>query len=150
MQPRHLCCSHVLLIQHDENQAFHHWQSTMNSGVQAFVQCRMEEAKNYLNAALEIAMLRFACPANQSFSALQLIKPSEFLCEIYLCEENVTNASMVLSAVNELIHTRDVPCDQCDLSVLESMETKIQNKRRMEKPKAMNNYGFASASNSLH
>lgn len=150
MQLRHLCCSHALLIQNDEQQAYHHWQSTMHSGIQAFVQCRMEEAKNYLSAALEIAMIRFSGGDNESFTVLQLIKPSEFLCQIYLCEENTAGASMVLRAIREIITSRDLPCDESDNAVLENIASKIDQKKHVERPQRINSFSFANASSSLH
>ena len=150
MQPKHICCSHALIIQHDEKQAFHHWQSTMSSGVQAFIQCRMEDAKNYFNAALEIAFLRSGCVSNEFFVVAQLVKPAEFLVEVYLCEENIRGASMVMLAVKEIVESCRLQCTTDEQESIDMLNCKIEDKRAKASPFSGRVIRFPNARQQIH
>lgn len=87
----HLCPLHTQIIKNSEVEALTTWKKLMQSAVVAFSQCRVEAAKTYFSASLEVTLMRLS-QTNVQISATHLLKPVHFLCEIYLSEDQSDSA----------------------------------------------------------
>lgn len=99
MKSRYICRYHAEQIKALESKALISWSGTMNRGVKAYTQCRIEAAEIYLESALDIALLRSECENNGIFTSIHIEKPVEFLVEINLSEHNFDSANRILQKV---------------------------------------------------
>lgn len=97
----YLCIYHIERLQACEAEAWRTWSQMMQRGVKAYADCRTEAAHIYLNTALEVALLRNACcETNVSFGELELLKPAEFLIQLYVIEDAFDSALDVLARIS--------------------------------------------------
>ena len=109
MKSQYFCAYHAKQVCGSETQAFSQWGEVMRRGVKAYVQCRIEAATLFLNAALDIAQLRSECSTNSVFSLMHLCKPVEFLIQLTIAENNFKKATGFLDrlAALDLQHLSD-------------------------------------------
>lgn len=101
------------------------WHRTMQRGVNAFVMCRMDEARHCFHATIEIAYLRLACKKNEHFGSTNVVKPLAFLVDIYMCDEEVDYASRLLHSACEVLFSDRLTCAREDRSQLSAMQDKL-------------------------
>lgn len=89
MVTRYLCPSFVREVTHSEATAIDSWVKISRLGSKAFAQCRVEESKKYLEAAVDISLIRIQSRDNHYFNEHHITNPLEVLLEILLFEANV-------------------------------------------------------------
>ncbi len=104
MKTLYFCAYHADNLRASETEAIKSWSSVMRRGMKAYCECRIDAAEIYLESALDIALIRSECSKNCIFDSMHLLKPIEFLTELYLTNEAFTQASKILNKVS-----RNVP-----------------------------------------
>ncbi|MDZ7923833.1 MAG: hypothetical protein U5M23_07170 [Marinagarivorans sp.] len=100
MTSQYFCAYHVNKFVVSEIEAFRNWSQMMQRGVKAYVECRVEAAEIYLGSSLDIALLRCSCTGNKIFSEEQLLKPAEFILQIYLMTDAFHKAQQTLDRIS--------------------------------------------------
>jgi hypothetical protein len=106
MNSQYFCAHHASKIAQSETEAFRNWSQMMHRGTKAYVECRLDAAEIYLGSALDVVLLRCNCSHNELFSESHLIKPAEFLLEIFLMIDAFDKAEQVLRHICEHCHKR--------------------------------------------
>ncbi|MFL0810469.1 MAG: hypothetical protein K6L76_08650 [Agarilytica sp.] len=99
MKPMHLCRYHAQRIQNDETVAFRSWNEVTRRGKIAYTQCRLDAAKVYLLAAIEIYLLRVSVGKNALFSVAALSHPLSILIELFILENHFEEGVKLLSSI---------------------------------------------------
>ncbi|SMF39148.1 hypothetical protein SAMN02745866_02517 [Alteromonadaceae bacterium Bs31] len=110
MKSRYFCNYHLKKIHSNEVEAWQSWSAMMQLGVKAFVECRVDAARNYLSAALDISLLRCDCEVNELFSETHFIKPAEFLLRLYVVEGEFDRARNVLNKIKKASGESNISC----------------------------------------
>lgn len=100
MKATYFCAYHAERLKACESEAFRHWGEMMRRGVQAYAECRLDAAELYLGAALEIALLRRECCENGLFAALHILKPAQFLVELFLLDRQPHKVEELMTRIN--------------------------------------------------
>lgn len=100
MKTPYFCAYHVEQMKACESEALRCWSQVMQRGVKAYTECRTEAALIYLGAALDVSMMRAACPKNGIFKDLHLTKPAEFLVQLYLTSDDFGFANTLLTKLD--------------------------------------------------
>ncbi len=109
MHYQHICASHATQIQLNEFSALELWNRSMHQGISTYAHCRWDCASQYLSAAMEIAIIRLSSTKNVQFNSLHLLKPVEFLLEIFIYQDAYKRAVELLEATAKIIdmHERE-------------------------------------------
>lgn len=107
MQYKHLCTLHALQIQFSEAQALEVWDGFMRQGIASYAHCQWKCSVNYLSAALEVASLRAETCKNLHFTGLHLLKPFEFILDIFISQKELTKALRLIQKVSVLVQSQD-------------------------------------------
>ncbi len=108
MKPKYFCPYHIERIHTCEQSALVSWNEMMRRGVQAYASCRADAARIYLDSAIDISLLRYR-HKNLYFSELHIAKPLDFLVELFLANENFTDAFEVLAKISSVIDDEPQP-----------------------------------------
>lgn len=100
MKPQFFCAHQATKIKASEQYALGSWIELMRRGTHAHVECRMEAAWIYLNAAIEISLLRFSLASNDMFTDMHLAKPLEFLIKGALATDEFNKATLLLTKIS--------------------------------------------------
>ncbi len=100
---RHLCPAHAVKVRANEDDAYRYWTMMMQRGVAAYVQCRWDAADIYLGAAYEIAVLRLQVENNTQFDSSQLLRPLEFMLNMYRAEGSEVKTRLLLQAASRAV-----------------------------------------------
>lgn len=100
MRSQYFCAYHSEKMKSCESEAIRQWSQLMQRGVKAYSECRIDAAQIYLGSAFDIAHLRSDCEKNGVFSEMHLLKPVEFLLQIYLMTDLFDEAYQVLHRIS--------------------------------------------------
>ena len=100
MKTTYFCAYHAERLKACESEAFRHWGEMMRRGVQAYVECRMDAAGLYLGTALEIGLLRRECNENGVFAVLHILKPAQFLVELFLLDRQQRKVEELINKIS--------------------------------------------------
>ena len=125
MQYKHLCISHALQIQFNEAQALEIWDGFMRQGIASYAHCQWNCSVNYLSAALEVASLRAETCKNQQFTGLHLLKPFEFILDIFISQKEFTQALTLIKKVRVLIESQEVSAEKPLQALLQRYTQKL-------------------------
>lgn len=100
MRSKYFCAYHSEKMETYEAEAYRYWMEVMRRGIQAYTKCRSESAHIYLQTAMDIGLLRQQCKKNDMFEELHIIKPAEFLIQLYIADDNIHGAFELLSHIS--------------------------------------------------
>lgn len=103
MKPQFFCAHQATKLKASEQYALGSWIELMRRGTRAHVECRMEAAWIYLNAAVEVSLLRFSLSSNDLFTDMHLAKPLEFLIKGALVTDEFNKATILLTKISAAI-----------------------------------------------
>lgn len=103
MPTKYFCIYQKERLQASEVYAFGLWSEVMKRGTKAYLECRSEAVRIYMGAAVDICLLRLGCPKAKIFEASHLIKPIEFLIQVYILTDEFNLALDLLQRLNESI-----------------------------------------------
>ena len=103
MRSTYLCPGHVKLVAENLQAAKHDWHSFVSRGESAYSNCRWDVAEIYLNAAIDVAMVRMLNSKSKGFSFFHILKPSHLLYEIYVAESNFKKSREVIGKARKII-----------------------------------------------
>lgn len=118
MKSNYFCAFHTRNIQTNETEAMGSWISLMRRGSKAFSECRVDASRLYFEASLDIALLRMEQPSNYFFTLLQILKPTDFLMDIYMADESFTEAYATLNKISDQLADCSIHSDKTPQEIL--------------------------------
>lgn len=126
MKTPYLCAYHTVRMRSNESEALRAWSALMQRGVRAYVECRVEASNIYLSAAMDIAFLRLGLNNNAAFSHTHLLKPAEFIVQLFLVDNAFDSARNLLKKIEILSQTNsNLDSSETD-AFLESQYTTVE------------------------
>jgi len=126
----YLCPNHIAQLQISEKRAMSYWVEIMRRGVKAYSQCRVEASELYLSAAIEIYLLRSACNENSFFSGCHLLKPLDFVLELFIQNQAFDKASKLLGKIESFVEQNNVELSAAILDHIESGYQRIESEEK--------------------
>ena len=108
MRSKYFCAYHSEKMKTYETEAYRYWMEVMRRGVQSYAKCRSESAHIYLHTAVDIGLLRQGCKRNGVFEELHIIKPAEFLIQLFIADDNFNGAHELLSHISSSSQTQSI------------------------------------------
>lgn len=126
MSHQYICPRQVVEIEHNELSAFEAWTSAMNEGISHYALCRWDTAQILLGRAFEIASVRLLVDKNRYFTGLNLLKPYEFLFEVFVSEDEFLYATEYLCRAAALLQHTGRPLNPMEVFALRSYGLRLR------------------------
>lgn len=128
MHHQYICPRQMIEIESNEFYAFEAWNCALRDGISHYAQCRWDSAQIFLGRAFEIAGVRLIADKNRYFSGLNLLKPYEFLFEVFVSEDAFLYASDYLYRAMALLQHSGRPLTPTEVFALRSYARRLHEK----------------------
>lgn len=137
MDHQYICSRQILEVEQNEFFAFEAWTSSMREGISHYAVCRWDTARVLLGRAFEIASVRMQVDRNRYFSGLSLLKPYEFLFEVFVSEDAFLYASDYLWRATVLLQHSGRSLTQTEMLALRSYALRLHQMVLAADPQAL-------------
>jgi|GEM_PF-3164629 len=112
MKTEYFCDYHLSCICKQEEDALSAWHTLMKRGMRAYVDCRLEAADIFLQAALDIALTRLKLCTNNILNEEHVIQPAQHILELHIANCDFNHADSTLNKIQKsetCIHSQNKP-----------------------------------------